>query len=691
MGNIKLISSKGKKATPKKPGASSPAASKPAASRSATNSPAASRSAASKPAANKSAASRPAASKPPAKKRGSAGKTALIIGIILVLGIAVFTVAMGYYVNKLDTVYPNVRADGVDLSGLTLEEARDALRNVGYESNVDGVAVTIVFPDGGKFTVTGEEAGFSLDAEEAAMTAYDYGRGGSFFRNELEYFKAYFSQTDLREVSKPKYNESYISEAVRVGTKKFNDALIDETYQVTATSITVIKGAGIEPADESEVFELTVSMLFKALEERAHLTADFIPSARGASDVDLDMLYSLISVDSSPATYDPETMEITEESAGVSFDIGVAQAKLDSAGIGTQIVIPFIRIEPEITAKYLESFFYRDELYISKTSIGGTANRRRNITIAALAIDGTILKPGEVFSFNETVGKRTADKGYSEAPAYVSGETVQEIGGGICQVSSTIYNAVLHADLEVVERRCHQFTVAYLPLGNDATVNWGTIDFRFRNSTDYPLRIDTQVLDGVLTVTLVGTKLDENYIKIDYKHIQTIQPQVVETPDESVPKGETSVKQAGHTGHVVDTYKYLYDKDDNLISETRVGRSTYSAQNRIILIHQPSDDDDDDDDETPAETESPSETEPPSETETPTGTQQPGETTSPDDGDSYTEETDGPPEDYDPSAPPSEIPETTPSGNGEEQPSESAGPHPPEGLGDTTPPQLPDL
>jgi hypothetical protein len=204
--------------------------------------------------------------------------------------------------------------------------------------------------------------------------------------------------------------------------------------------------------------------------------------------------------------------------------------------------------------------------------------------LAAEAINGKILNPGEEFSYNGTVGERTTAKGYKEAGAYVGGKTVQEIGGGICQVSSTIYACALYADLEVTDRSNHMFTVSYLPLGIDATVNWGTVDFKFKNNFDYPVKIECYMDGGYLQVKLHGTKLDENYIKVDYVVVSTKDFNTVQKEDPTIAPGTTKVDTSGHTGYVVDTYKYLYDKDGNLISKTYIDRSSYKAQDKVVLV-----------------------------------------------------------------------------------------------------------
>jgi len=518
------------------------------------------------------------------RKRRTAAKTAFTILIVLLVGIAALTLSLGFYVKNLDVVYPNVWADGVKLSDMTLDEAKTALIDGGYERNAEDVAATVNFPDGSSFTISGDEAGFSRSAADAAKAAFDFGRGGTLFENEVAFVKAYLNKTDLRDLSKAGFNEQYVRDVVAKYTKAFNATLIDAAYQVEKDSIVIVKGTGIEPADEQGVYDLTVATLSKAMDARGSQSADYTPQTKAEKDVDLSVLYSSINVEPISSEYDPETMEATESKPGITFDLPAAQAMLDKAVTGEKVVIPLVTVEPAVTKDQIDSLLFRDVLSETTTDIAGTSNRLNNITLAAAAINGTVLKPGDVFSFNGIVGQRTAEKGYKEAGAYVGGRTVQEIGGGICQVSSTTYNCVLYANLEVVERRAHGFTVAYLPLGNDATVDWGSIDFKFRNSTDYPIRVETAIDGRKLTVRLIGTKLDDNYIKIDHEDISTTPFKVVTKEDESVPAGQTIVDTSGYTGHVVDTYKYLYDGQDNLISKTLVGRSTYNTQDRVILV-----------------------------------------------------------------------------------------------------------
>ena len=139
--------------------------------------------------------------------------------------------------------------------------------------------------------------------------------------------------------------------------------------------------------------------------------------------------------------------------------------------------------------------------------MGGTSARRSNVKLSAAAINGYVMNPGDVFSYNGVVGQRTAANGYQPAPAYVQGETVDEIGGGICQTSSTLYLACLRSNLAITERYAHRYIPSYISAGMDATVSWGGPDYKFTNDTDYPIKIVTSYENNYVTVQIWGTNL----------------------------------------------------------------------------------------------------------------------------------------------------------------------------------------
>ena len=159
--------------------------------------------------------------------------------------------------------------------------------------------------------------------------------------------------------------------------------------------------------------------------------------------------------------------------------------------------------------------------------MSGTANRKQNVKLSAAACDGVILLPGEEFSYNESVGERTTERGFKPAPAYSGTKLVDSVGGGVCQGSSTLYYAALLADMEIIFRINHGFPVNYLPWGLDATVSWGGPDLQFRNSSNYPVMLKAEVSDGHMKMWIMGTEERDYYSKLDFEITGYINPDEV--------------------------------------------------------------------------------------------------------------------------------------------------------------------
>lgn len=516
----------------------------------------------------------------PKKKKGIIA--AIIAGAVIVV-LAGGTTAAGFYINKLDTIYPNVMIGGVNLSGMTVDEAKEKLSDAGYEQKAANIAVTVSFPDGEKMMIAGEQPGFMLQSEAAANIAYEYGRNGSFFSNELTYIKSLFSKLNLDNSSVVRTNEDYIRGTVNDFIKTYNKKIIKDVYTVTPDSIEIIKGSGKTLVDGATLYDLVVASLYKSLEQNASVAVDYSVGTNGGA-IDLQSIYDNICVKPVEAVYDTINKKITQSATGVGFDVAAAQKAFDAAQDGETVMIPLIITEPQVTTEQLKSLLFHDLLSEKKTYVAGTSNRIHNVALAASTINGKILNPGETFSYNETLGERTTAKGYLEAGAYVGGKVVQEIGGGICQMSSTLYSCVLYGNLEVVERSNHMFIVTYLPLGVDATVNWGSVDFKFKNNTDYPIEIESLYKDGYLTVKLHGTKPNTNYVKIESIVISTTDFKTVKREDPTIAPGATKEDTSGHKGYVVDTYKYIYNASGEVLSKTFIARSAYRVQDKVILV-----------------------------------------------------------------------------------------------------------
>jgi len=210
-------------------------------------------------------------------------------------------------------------------------------------------------------------------------------------------------------------------------------------------------------------------------------------------------------------------------------------------------------------------------------------NRTHNLTKATQGINGSIILPGEVFSFNQTVGRRTMETGYKDAMVIVNGKFEPGLGGGICQVSSTLYNASLLAGLEIVERHNHNLTVAYVPLGQDATVSYGTQDFKFRNSTTSPVYVRAAAGGGNLTVNIYGDTHFKQKIEISNIIDQSTPYQTVTLPDNSLQPGETKLDHNGQNGYVVRSFRIFFDQNGEKSKSESLGRSVYIPLHKTIL------------------------------------------------------------------------------------------------------------
>ena len=299
---------------------------------------------------------------------------------------------------------------------------------------------------------------------------------------------------------------------------------------------------------------------------------------------DLERLYREIYSEPVDAALDPEAGKIVLHKNGISFDIAEVRSAIAEMGEGSVRSIPLTVTEPEITTEKLEANLFKDVLGQASSKVGGSAARLSNVILAASMCNEKILMPGDVFAYNETTGPRTLAAGFKNAPAYVNGKTEDQVGGGICQVSSTTYYAVLLANLKVVERQNHSYAVGYVPDGMDATVYYGSLDFRFENDTKYPIKLVYTVVDRKLTVKILGTNESGNTYKVWNKILSTTPPETIEQEDPTLQPGESRVEQTAYTGKKVEVYRETYDRNGNLLSTEKVNTNTYKKRDKIVLV-----------------------------------------------------------------------------------------------------------
>lgn len=505
---------------------------------------------------------------PKKKRAGNTAKKVTIICVVVVALLMAGAAGFGIYVSGSDTIYPKVSLNGTDLGGMTVSEAADALTAAGWGEG--DKTITVELPLEHTLSVTAEQVGAEVSAAEAAQKAFDYCHGGSIIENVMAYVRCIISGEDI-EV-KATVDEAALEELVRDEVTKVKSGLMTSGVEINGDTLEVVKGASAVEIDESELLGLVKT----AFEDMKYGPLDYEVEVNASVELDIDKLYDSVCCEASDAYYDKETGEVVESVTGVDFDKAQATELWNAAELGETVDIPLTLTEPEKTTEYVESRLFADDLgeTVTTSLSGSTQNRITNVKLAAEAINGIVLAPGEQFSYNDALGERTTERGYKAAGAYSGGQVVQEVGGGICQVSSTLYYAALLANLQIDTRTCHYFPVGYLPAGLDATVSWGGPEFKFTNNRDWPIRIEASVdtSNNTVSVHIVGTDEDGSYVQMTYATWLVYN-------NSEYPETATGYKAA--------TYRCIYDKDGNLLSKEIEAYSEYHYHEEDIVYPTP--------------------------------------------------------------------------------------------------------
>lgn len=478
-----------------------------------------------------------------------------VLGGAAVLAVAVFAIA-AVCVQNVTTIYPNVSMGEYRLGGFSLDEAVDTLTRAGWE-DLDNTALTVEMP-GQSFSLTYEDIGMVTDAEGAARIAYEYGRDGNMISNTWDYIVSMVVGRDLIDQMFDDPDEDHIAQIVQEAvTEAQKDLTQGVEVDLEKETVSFIKGASSIRLNAADV----QTLVMEAIEDGSFGTIEYEPAATVETELDIDLLREQICTEVQDAYYDKETDEIVEEVPGVDFDDTDVETAWAAVRMGDTVEFSIEVTMPEVTAEFLESVLFKDLLAEKGTSLSGSSdNRLNNVKLAAQSINDVILMPGEQFSYNQALGQRTEKNGYKAAGAYANGEVVQEIGGGICQVSSTLYYCTLVSNLQIDSRTNHYFPVAYLPPAYDATVSWKSPDFKFTNNREYPIKIVSYVKDGQSYVEIWGTD-DGTYTELSYS---------------SWPIYTNNEYPETATGYKAQAYRSVYDSETGkLIEKKSEGVSTY--------------------------------------------------------------------------------------------------------------------
>ncbi len=518
---------------------------------------------------------------------------AALAGVALVSGY----LGLCSWVGGSQRILPNVSISGVDVSGMTAQAAAAAV-NQAVDRYGKDASVTLSYKD---WSGTISCADLALDSTGSAAAALGAGRG-NFISSGASYLSALMGGSSQVGVANCSMNlaQPAFDKLLEEADDNVGGGARLPVWTVDEKQVSLTKGRTGASFDRDMVLQFVTQAADQALAQAVAQNAPAsvaVDLAAHAEDLaqsppeapDFDALHQEVYVEAKSAEMDPETYEITEHVVGVDFDQEALRAAYDSAAEGETVTVPLTYTQPGETRDGLKGKLFQDVLGQATSKLDNNVNRTSNVRRSADSCNGVIVLPGETFSYNDTTGPRTPANGYVTSSVYVGGKTVQETGGGVCQTSSTIYYAVLHTTLEVVERQYHRFAVGYVPDGMDATVYDGSPDFKFKNNTDYPIKLVTAMYtdNGAtsLTVTIYGTNATGRYAVPESSVYDWVAPGTSYVPDSSVPQGTLVLdrEQNAYRGRKATTVRHIFEADGTPVETQTMAPSKYAT--RPYLYH----------------------------------------------------------------------------------------------------------
>ena len=420
--------------------------------------------------------------------------------LIILITIIIFTLLNHINPNIIAGVYIN----NINVSGLSKEEA---LKKVENEINSQIPKEITLIHDKYKTTISSEELSINYNIEDAVNLATQIGKDGNIFENNLKTIECLFSKEYLNlDFS---YNEDFLRTDLEDASSKLPDKIIQSSCYIEDNNIIITKGKTGCVIDIEKTVELIRNEIKNvSLKDNP---INLITYEKSPDVIDIDSIYKEIHKDPVDAYYVQNPYQIYPSENGLDFAISIKEAKNLLNEDKDEYTIPLKVIYPNVTTSMLGTEAFPDLLSDFSTNYTvSNRDRTTNLILASNKINGLVLMPGETFSYNKIVGERTISAGYKEAPIYVEGRVENGVGGGICQIATTLYNAALYANLEIVERSNHQFIPSYANASRDATVVYGAIDFQFKNNRDYPIKITCSVANGIANFKIFGLRTDND-------------------------------------------------------------------------------------------------------------------------------------------------------------------------------------
>ena len=476
-------------------------------------------------------------------------KVGTVLGIVFISFILIFFIVflcITLYISSSDKIISGVYIKGVNVSRLTKEQAIQKVTNE-FNSILPN-NLTVVHGEY-ETQLTLEDLGANFNIEEAVDRAYNLGRASNIFRNMGTIIKDLVIANDLE--LNVTVNVEQCTTILNDISTKLPDTVVQSSYYVEGNKLIITKGKTGNVVDIAP----SIENIKNKLQDLTYASSkiELVTISKNPDTIDIEKIHNELYKEPVNAYYTTNPYVVYPHENGVDFNISMDEAKAILAEEKDEYEIPLKYTAPSVTTNMIGTEAFPDLLAKFSTNYNARdKDRTTNLRLAAQKINGTVLMPGETFSYNTVVGERTIAAGYKEAAMYQNGEVVDGLGGGICQISTTLYNAVLYANLDIVERRNHQFVPSYAKAGRDATVVYGSIDFKFKNTRNYPVKILCTVSGGVAKCEIYGLKENPDYeVEITSRVTQTT---------------ATSIKS--------ETYKTV-KQNGQVISSERINKDTY--------------------------------------------------------------------------------------------------------------------
>lgn len=524
----------------------------------------------------------------------SLASVALVLVIVLII-----TMSSLFAAPQDDgRILRGVIAAGVNIGGMTPEEARTAIETATANTYTElDMSITVL---DSTIVLSPADTGARLDIESVINDAYNYGRTGSRSERQQAKNHALANSYIVPISSYLNLDTDYIRSEISKLGGSFTSTLAQPTLSVTGTrpemgvskpntsvahqTMTIFVGTAEYGLDTEKLFNKVMEYyninIFQVIGECTVVAPESI-------EAELLKQYEELCVAPIDAQIDPVTYEIKPEVYGYGFNLDAVKEQIATAPYGTTLEIPLTYIEPNLTQELLSNNLFKDVLAEYTSNLGIDQSWNANVQRACEALNGVILKSGEVFSFNEHLGELTADRGYTNAMVAIGKKNESVLGGGVTQVASVLYNCALQSGFDILEQKNHVYPTSFILVGHDVYINKADADLRFRNNLPDPVQFVAKVVNNVVQIKILGSNSRDYIIKIDSSIVKTKNPgQLLNYMQPNNPGGyeNGAVLQPGIVGYDVEIYRNKYEKNTGrFIDKELITTVKYESRDAVIV------------------------------------------------------------------------------------------------------------